>query len=515
MNHSDLFKRRRLKVVVDGAIDATLFFLAFVAGTFLRLGLDLGKQKFLVLLPGIVGAAFVFVCAAYIVGLYDRSPGRPRTRYALALPICLGLATTVMVALFYAVGTTIQVGRGILAISALLAYAGCLVHHARLVRSRRTERERTAVLVSGPEDEQRVRQMVNSWSHHLHFVGLVYCGDYVPHEGLRVLGPVSQFVEIAGREHIERLVCTEEILHDPALRQPLSTALYSGIAVTPLLVVCEEIHQCVPLELVRPEWLLHASSQPERFYLLKIKRAFDILVSLALLVLSAPVLLLGMLLVRLTSPGPVFYHQTRCGRFGRLIRLRKLRTMRVDAESAGAVWAARSEARLTPVGGFLRKYRIDELIQLLSVLKGEMSFVGPRPERPEFMAELEEQIPGFGDRLLIHPGLTGWAQVNYPYGASMEDARRKLEFDLYYMKHMSLTLDLFILLDTVRTVLWGGVHHPQPTLRFAAPPARAADRQGTCTDGLQPGLPACSPQLTNLDSSPGYLPVERALTDIQ
>ena len=492
MNYTSIFKRRRFKVVLDGSMDGALFSLAFTAGTLLRLGWDDGKQKLLPLLPGIVAASFVFVCAAYVVGLYDRLPGRRRSNYFLAVATCVGIATTVMVATLYIVGTAVQVGRGILLISAWLSYFGCLLHHTRLVRSRHTEREGTAILVGGREDEDRVRHMMDSWADHLKVLGLVYCGDYVPSEGLRVLGPISQLSEFAGRENIQRLICTEEILHDPALRRPLSRALYSGIAVTPLLVVCEEIHQCVPVELVRLDWLLNASSQPKRFYLLKIKRAFDVLVSIALLLLSAPVLLLGMLLVRLTSPGPVFYHQTRCGRFGRLIRVSKLRTMRVDAEPAGAVWAAQNDSRLTPVGGFLRKFRIDELIQLLSALKGDISFVGPRPERPEFMAELENQIPGFGDRLLVHPGLTGWAQVNYPYGASMEDARRKLEFDLYYMKHMSLALDMFILLDTVRTVLWGGVRQPRPTLRFATPPARTADVPVSLADNLQPAVAARS-----------------------
>jgi lipopolysaccharide/colanic/teichoic acid biosynthesis glycosyltransferase len=153
----------------------------------------------------------------------------------------------------------------------------------------------------------------------------------------------------------------------------------------------------------------------------------------------------------------VFYRQVRCGRFGKEFSMLKLRTMRVDAEKDGAVWATAGDKRTTPVGGFLRKYRIDEIPQLINVLRGEMSLVGPRPERPEFVEQLAEKIPFYRERLMIQPGITGWAQVNYPYGASVEDTRRKLEYDLYYMKHMSLFLDLFILLDTVRTILAGGL----------------------------------------------------------
>jgi lipopolysaccharide/colanic/teichoic acid biosynthesis glycosyltransferase len=164
-----------------------------------------------------------------------------------------------------------------------------------------------------------------------------------------------------------------------------------------------------------------------------------------------------MVLVRLTSQGPIFYRQVRSGRYGKDFEVLKLRTMRVDAEAHGAQWASgRKDSRLTPVGGLLRTFRIDEIPQLWNILQGDMSFVGPRPERPEFVETLSAEIPFFEERLLVQPGLTGWAQVCYPYGASVDDARRKLEYDLYYMKHMSLMLDLFILLDTVRTVVRGG-----------------------------------------------------------
>jgi lipopolysaccharide/colanic/teichoic acid biosynthesis glycosyltransferase len=153
----------------------------------------------------------------------------------------------------------------------------------------------------------------------------------------------------------------------------------------------------------------------------------------------------------------VFFRQVRCGRLGRKFEVFKLRTMRVDAESDGPKWASKNDPRVFPGGGLLRKFRIDEIPQLWNILRGDMSFVGPRPERPDFIEQLSKEIPYFRERLLVSPGLTGWAQVNYPYGATTLDARRKLEYDLYYMKHMTLTLDMFVLLDTVRIVLTGGV----------------------------------------------------------
>jgi lipopolysaccharide/colanic/teichoic acid biosynthesis glycosyltransferase len=165
-----------------------------------------------------------------------------------------------------------------------------------------------------------------------------------------------------------------------------------------------------------------------------------------------------MLAVKLTSPGPVFYRQARSGRFGRLFNITKLRTMCANAEQGGPVWSTENDPRVTPVSRFLRKYRIDELPQLFHVLMGDMSFVGPRPERPEIIEKLAKAIPYYQERLMVQPGISGWAQVNYPYGASVEDAWRKLEYDLYYMKNMGVFLDIFILLDTVRIVLCGGVN---------------------------------------------------------
>lgn len=185
------------------------------------------------------------------------------------------------------------------------------------------------------------------------------------------------------------------------------------------------------------------------------KRLFDILASLIVLVIGLPLALIAALAVKLDSKGPVLYRQPRVGLFGEPYDILKIRSMRTDAEAAGkAVWAAENDPRITRVGHIIRKLRIDELPQLWCVLKGEMSFVGPRPERPSFVDELERQLPYYAERHMVKPGLTGWAQINYPYGASVEDARVKLEYDLYYAKNYSPFLDLLILLQTVRVVLW-------------------------------------------------------------
>jgi len=185
-----------------------------------------------------------------------------------------------------------------------------------------------------------------------------------------------------------------------------------------------------------------------------LKRGFDLIVSSVVLFLTAPLILGGMLAIRWEGPGPVLYRQERITKDGCVFSIMKLRTMRVDAEANGAVWAAERDSRITRVGNFLRRVRIDELPQLLNILKGEMSFVGPRPERPIFVKELAEKIPLYNERHMVKAGLTGWAQINYRYGASIDDARSKLSYDLYYVKNFSILFDFVILLQTLRVVLW-------------------------------------------------------------
>jgi exopolysaccharide biosynthesis polyprenyl glycosylphosphotransferase len=184
------------------------------------------------------------------------------------------------------------------------------------------------------------------------------------------------------------------------------------------------------------------------------KRLIDLLAAGVGLLIATPVMALVAVAVKVTSPGPAVYRQERVGQHGRVFTVLKFRSMRQDAEAGtGAVWAVKNDNRITPIGRFLRKSRLDELPQLLNVLKGDMSLVGPRPERPEFVRQLTQEIPFYGQRHVLRPGLTGWAQVRYTYGSSVEDAMEKLQYDLFYIKNLSIPLDLFIVLQTVKTVL--------------------------------------------------------------
>jgi len=294
-----------------------------------------------------------------------------------------------------------------------------------------------------------------------------------PESGFRVAG----FVAMTGAEpvvpnpvprgeidnltgHVEGLGVSEVVLALEERRNalPLADLLRiktTGVHVNDFSSFIERETGRVDLETVNPSWLIFNDGfSSGQMVSRALKRLFDIVASGLVLLITAPVILLFALLVRLDSKGPAFYRQTRVGLYGQPFNVIKLRSMRTDAEAAGAQWAAKNDPRVTRIGNFIRKTRIDELPQLWTVLKGEMSFVGPRPERPEFVADLEQQLPYYAERHMVKPGITGWAQINYPYGASIEDARHKLEYDLYYAKNYTPFLDLLILLQTLRVVLW-------------------------------------------------------------
>lgn len=218
-----------------------------------------------------------------------------------------------------------------------------------------------------------------------------------------------------------------------------------------------EVEKKIEVSYINEEWLLNAYG----FEILrskfqnKVKRVFDIGMSIIIGLMTFPVMIIAAIIVRLESPGPIIYSQARVGENEKEFLVYKFRSMRQDAEKDGAKWAQKNDPRVTKFGNFMRKTRIDELPQLLNVIKGDMSFIGPRPERMVFIKELEKQIPYYGLRHMVKPGLTGWAQVMYPYGATVEDAKNKLEYDLYYIKCYSLYLDIIILFKTLKTVVFG------------------------------------------------------------
>ncbi len=285
---------------------------------------------------------------------------------------------------------------------------------------------------------------------------LGYVGEPDPDAASPCLGAPLQVVELAEQLHATMIVLLPDAPLDGGLSCKLLQAKLHGRMIVDVRSFCEHMVNRLPVSQISTEWLLTEDgfSHNTRGSLRRLKRASDLAAALVLLIPAFPVLALACAAVRLESRGPVIYTQRRVGLFDREFTVYKLRSMCTDAEQNGAVWAARNDPRVTRVGRFLRKTRIDELPQLWNVLRGDMSLIGPRPERPEFVARLAREIPFYGLRHTVKPGLTGWAQVCYPYGAGVDDARRKLEYDLYYIKNISLLLDFRILLKTVGVVLF-------------------------------------------------------------
>ncbi|HST37558.1 MAG TPA: TIGR03013 family XrtA/PEP-CTERM system glycosyltransferase, partial [Allosphingosinicella sp.] len=321
-----------------------------------------------------------------------------------------------------------------------------------------SERFKRRLLVLGAGARAaRIEALARRNGAHFRVVGFIGMNDGAPAVGASV-----NREDIANLPaHLLRIGATEVVLALEERRNalPLNDLLRiktTGVTVHDFSSFLERETGRVDLDSLNPSWLIFSDGFSAGRRLSSWgKRAFDVLASVTLLVLSAPLVAVTALLVKLESKGPIFYRQRRVGLYGQGFDVIKLRSMRTDAEIGGkAVWAQKDDPRVTRVGRVIRKLRIDELPQAWSVLKGEMSFVGPRPERPQFVADLEARLPYYAERHVVKPGITGRAQINYPYGASIEDSREKLEYDLYYAKNYTPFLDLLILLQTARVVIW-------------------------------------------------------------
>lgn len=286
-----------------------------------------------------------------------------------------------------------------------------------------------------------------------HFVELE---DMVPSvETDKIIAMPEQMGDFIAQHAIDEIVVAMEERRGKLPLKGLIDARLHGASVVDYQTFCERALGHIRLEALRPSWFFHSNGFRSSALRRVVKRSIDILLSLGLLVFTLPLLVLTAIAIKLESPGGIFYTQERVGLGGQSFTLFKFRSMRHDAEAGGkAQWARKNDPRVTRVGAIIRKTRIDEIPQIINVLKGDMSFVGPRPERPMFVDELSDQIPYYHERHRVRPGITGWAQVNYPYGASLEDAKRKLEYDLYYIKYASILFDLSIALQTVRVIIW-------------------------------------------------------------
>jgi lipopolysaccharide/colanic/teichoic acid biosynthesis glycosyltransferase len=437
--------------------DCLLVWVSFALGIWIRFG-TFKAAKLEDYALGVALASVVLPAIFYIGGLYSPRPFRKHWIHDFRWLLTGVAAVVVVVLVTGALDYSSRVGRGVLAAS-LAALGTLLGLRYGLTRHRRLHSTRALLCVAtSEEDERAAEKLFGSWGDQAQSFGLLLAGGYQPRSGLPVAGHIG---EPGGgwcpRDPGDVILFRDAHFQVPAIASFLRSVRYGGAEILPLADACEDIYHTVPLELVTDSWLFQASLQSTVLYVRKLKRFSDIGLALGFLILLGPILGLGALIVRFCSPGPLLFRQERAGRFGRPITVLKLRTMHAATSPDQARWATEETHRIFPAGRFLRAFRIDEIPQLLNVLRGDMSFVGPRPEQLPIVEELARHIPFYRERLLIPPGITGWAQVNYPYGSSIEDAARKLEYDLYYMKHMGILLDFFILLETVKTIVRGGL----------------------------------------------------------
>jgi sugar transferase (PEP-CTERM system associated) len=318
---------------------------------------------------------------------------------------------------------------------------------------------RVLILGNGPDARAIWERLSHDRQGAVRVVGMLPAGAEAGAEltGTAVFDPQTNLWDLVARLRVNEVIVAarEQRGGMLPLRELLECRIH-GVRITDQTAFFERVHGEFPLESLKASWLIYGHGFEQTFARRFAKRSTDVLASLLLLALALPVMALTALAIRLESPGPVIYRQERVGRGGRCFQVLKFRSMRADAERDGvARWANAGDARVTRVGRLIRKARIDELPQLLNVLRGQMSIVGPRPERPTFVDQLKRDLRFYDVRHSIKPGLTGWAQVRFNYAASLEDTRRKLQFDLYYVKNHSLLLDLRILFETVRVVLRG------------------------------------------------------------
>lgn len=412
----------------------------------------------------LVGSCVIFGLVFFAGGMYDRHVVTRKSETLRLTLVVTAISIVIIILIFYA-RFQWHIGRGILLLSGVFIFFGCWLMRRlfRLALGYGLFSRNCLLLAEEKEVEKVLALLRDAPDAGYTLFGIVTVdgaggdGPSAPLiHGIPVLGPVANLKEYAEAYDVDTVIVATSRVHEPAILRILRPLRYSGVAIMDYIGLSEELAQRIPIDYIDDEWLMNAAMNSSRIHIRQVKKIMDFSVALTGFILLLPVLLSAMLLIKLTSRGPVFYRQVRVGLDGTKYTLMKLRTMRHDAEQhSGAVWATSNDMRITGVGRFLRKWRIDEIPQLINVLRSEMSLVGPRPERPEFIETLEAAIPFFKERLLVPPGITGWAQVKHPYTTTIEGVRMKLQYDLFYIKNMSFFLDLVVLLRTFKTIVVG------------------------------------------------------------
>jgi sugar transferase (PEP-CTERM system associated) len=441
--------------------ESLIVLLSFAAAVLVRLGSVEALLGYELFAAKALVSVVVVQLTLYYAELYEYRSRRRLELFQL-LGQCMAIAAVALTVVFFAF-PALEVGRGAFILFIVLAWSGLLLWRLLLLWAWGTLGafgDRVLILGTGVPAQKVAREMLKRAP-----IGYRVLGFLTEHEGEigralgnpSVLGTLSDLPRLSESLDATLIVVAQE---DRRKRLPVDLLLrcrMAGVRVVEAANLFEGLSGRIPLRDLRPSWLIFSGGFHKPRVLASIKRWGEAAIAAVLLLVTAPLAALTALFVRLSSPGAVLYRQTRVGLDGRSFELLKWRTMRADAEKvSGPVWASGdNDPRVTKLGRLMRKTRLDEVPQLWNVLRGDMSFVGPRPERPHFVQQLREVIPYYDERHSVRPGITGWAQVKFPYGSTLEDAEEKLEYDLFYVKHMSLLLDLAIVLETAKVMLLG------------------------------------------------------------
>lgn len=410
--------------------------------------------------PSALAFVLVMVTIMTAMGLYERNLWNGRIDMLLRVGVSFLLGLFVITLIYYLL-PDLYMGRGEFGLAFGIAFLGVILLRFSFFEASVEDNLKRRVLVLGV-GQQAARLEELQQSEHKGFFILGYLGVHETEKprvsDTRMLQVTHRLSDLADDLHLDEIVVAMDDRRKGFPFEEVLECKIKGVVISDFLNFFERQTGRLQLDALRPSSIIFAEGFQQALLERTIKRLFDIVASLLLLALTWPVMLVAALAIWIESGGrgPILYRQTRVGFNGRLFEVIKFRSMRVDAEKDGiARWAQVGDSRITRVGRILRESRIDELPQLFNVLRGNMSFVGPRPERPQFVAELNERIPYYSLRHIVNPGITGWAQICYPYGASEQDARNKLQYDLFYIKNHSFFFDVIILLQTVHAILWG------------------------------------------------------------
>ncbi len=452
---SDVFSRQKLLLLLG---DTFLVSGVTILSAWLRFG------SLLEIPGGYTGAFFLsvlfYVCAFYIFDLYNLGRAFETRDTFLRTVLSVFIGSVLASSSFYLIPQW-QLGRGVFFFQTVFLtgfVSAWRVTYGRLFQ-KNMPKVGALILGSGKKSKAIFRLLSSPLSPYDikgFLIDRLSRKDSTLDSGC-VLGTIDQLDKITEKIWIKAAILATSGNASPDLVRKILDARLQGLEVVEMPTVYERLTGRVPVRYIEDRWLLFADGfyLISKEYLQKLKRLIDMFLSAFVLLFCSPLMAITALAIRADSPGPVFYRQDRVGKAGKIFKVIKFRSMRSDAEKQGAKWAQKDDDRVTRVGFWIRKFRVDELPQLWNVFKGEMTLIGPRPERPEFVKDLEKIIPYYGVRHAVTPGITGWAQVNYPYGASVEDALHKLEYDLFYIKNMSLLLDFKIAMKTIGVVLLG------------------------------------------------------------